>query len=160
MALANAQVPNMEPPAEIKKLDWMIGDWSGNVKMSVEGMEFEGEMVYKVGWSGQFIKMSSVWNAAGMRMTDEGFMGWDASKGKYSSYTFSNMSPVPRIEWGEMKGDALVFVSEPWAEGSGAPPTTSRATLTMKSKSEMDFLLEFNTGDTWTKVGSAVFRKK
>ena len=157
---ATAQVPNMEPPAELKKFEWMLGDWSGNVKMSMEGMELEGVMTYSMSWYGQFMKGSWVWDGMCMKMTDEGYVGWDAAKGKYSSYTFTNMSPVPRIEWGEIKGDSVIWVSEPWVTSPEAPPTISRATLTKRPGNQMKFVLEFKEGDQFTKVGEAVFKQK
>lgn len=157
---AAAQVPNMEPPTEMKKLDWMQGNWSGNVKMSVEGMDIEGIMTYSVAYSGQFIRASSTWDVMGMKLTDDAYMGWDAAKGKYSSYTFTNMAPTPRIEWGEVKGDVTIWTSDPWVSSPGAPPTVSRATLSRLSATEMKFVLEFKEGDTFTKVGEAVFKKK
>ncbi len=160
VALAAAQIPNMEPPTELKKFDWMIGTWSGNVKMSFEGMDMEGVMTYNVSKSGQFIKMSSVWDAMGMKMMEDAYVGWDAGKGKYSCHTFTNMAPTPRVEWGEVKGDTQTWISEPWAGAPGAPPTVSRASLTRVSNTQMKFTLEFKAGDTWTKVGDGVFKKK
>lgn len=157
---AHAQAPSMEPPAELKKLDWMIGEWSGNVKMSMEGMDMEGVMTYSLSWSGQFIKGISVWDVQGMKMTEDMYMGWDPQKGKYSSYTFTNFAPTPRIEWGESKGDTTVWMSEPWITSPGQPATLSRVTLTKVSGSEMKFLLEFKAGDQWQKIGDAVFKKK
>ena len=157
---ATAQVPNMEPPAELKKLEWMMGNWSGNVKMSMEGMDMEGMMTYSVTWSGQFLKSTSTWDVMGIKITEDGYTGWDAAKGKYSSYTFTNMAPTPRIEWGEMKDDTTIWTSEPWVTSHEAPATVSRATLAKLSNNELKFSLEFKTGDTWTKVGEGVFKKK
>lgn len=159
--LIQAQVPNMEPPVELKQLDWMMGTWvCPNMKMEMEGMAMEGPMTYKLERSGQFIKGSSTWDAEGMKMTDEGFIGWDAEKNKFISWTFTNMAPVPRIEWGEVRGDSVIWTSEPWSVDPAAPPTQSRATITKVSPTQAKFVLEFKGGDEWQKVAEATFSKK
>ncbi|MCB8932096.1 MAG: DUF1579 domain-containing protein [Fimbriimonadaceae bacterium] len=159
-ALANSQVPDMGPAPELKKFEWMVGNWSGTMKMSMEGMEMEGKMTHHAEWSGPFLRGTSKWEMEGFTMNEEFFMGWDPEKGKYSSYTFTNLAPTPRIEWGVAQGDTVVFTSEPWKTDPNGEATVSRASMTKLSDTELKFVLEFKAGDDWVKAGEAIFKKQ
>lgn len=151
--------PEMEAPAELKSLAWMVGTWEGNMSMDMEGMKMESKTTMKCVMEGMFLRQDFVMEAQGMKMTEVGYLGWDAEKKKYCMYTFASWAPTPRIEWGEIKGNDFVSISEPWA--SGMPEkTVSRATLKKVSDREVSFLLEFKMGDKWTKVGTGTFKKK
>lgn len=156
---ATAQMPEMGPPAELKKLDWMIGEWTGSVNWTMEGME--GEMTHnlKHEWEGQFMKMTATGEMMGMTFTEVSYLAWDAKEKKLVSWTFTSFAPLPRIEKGTITGNTIVFISDPW-DVPGGGPTVSRATLIKKSDSEMTLLLEFKEGDSWSKVGDGVYKKK
>ncbi|MBX3119786.1 MAG: hypothetical protein KF784_12020 [Fimbriimonadaceae bacterium] len=158
-ALCIAQVPNLEAPAEVKKLDWLIGDWSATVKMSMQGMDFETKYTMKNEFDGQFLKSTTLMDMMGAKMTESMYIGWNSTKKQYDSWAFTNFSPDPRIEHGTLTGDKMVMVSEPWNVGDGAP-TIGRGTMTKKSATEIHFLLEFKEGDKWVKVGEGTFTKK
>lgn len=149
----------MEAPAEIKKLGWMVGEWTGTIKMNMQGMEFESQSTMKNEFEGQFLKSASVMDMMGMKMTETMYMGWNAAKNRYESYAFSNFSPKPRIEYGTMEGDKMTMTSEPWEVG-GEAPTVGRGTMTKKSDTEIHFILEFKEGDKWVKVGEGTYKKK
>jgi hypothetical protein len=156
-SVAMAQTP--EPPAELKQLDWMVGEWTGQVKWTMMGMNAEGPMTWKVEKEAMFFKQTSTMDIGGMKFSEVGYVGWDAKKKKFSSHTFTSFAATPRIEWGEIKGNQDVFTSEPWDAGDPNGPTTSRATMTRKGD-EVAFLLEFKEGDKWTKVGEGTFKRK
>lgn len=156
-AFANAQLP--EPVAEVKALDWMLGEWSGNVKWTMMGAETEGHMTWKVEREGLYVKQTATIEMMGMKMNEVGYTGWDPQKKKYWSYTYANYMGAPRIEWGEKKGEAIVFTSEPWEAGAPTGPVTSRATLSKKGD-DIHFLLESKNGDKWDKMGEGTFKKK
>ncbi|HWP31474.1 MAG TPA: DUF1579 family protein [Fimbriimonadales bacterium] len=151
--------PSMTPPEEIRKFGWMVGEWSGKMKWLMEGMEGEMDMTLKNEFEGQFLKTTSAMDMMGEKFTEVSFMGWDASKKRYSSWTFTNFAPLPRIEHGTMDGNKLVFISEPWLVMS-EEPTVSRATLTKISDKEVSFTLEFKQEEKWEKVAEGTFKKK
>lgn len=157
--LGLGQVPSMDPPAELKKLDWYIGEWMGKVKWTMPGMApTDEEMSFKNEWEGQFIKSSAVMSMSGQKMTETSFVGWNAKTKKYDSYTFTNFSPMPRIEHGEMDGDKFVFTSDPW--DVGGMEMIGRASMVKKSDKEIAFVLEFKLGEKFEKVGEGTFKKK
>lgn len=150
----------MEPPAELKKFEWMVGSWVGTTKYNMEGMEMESKDSLEIRWDGQFLRLVNVGDMGAMKMTETMFIGWDAASKKYKSWAFTNFSPTPRIETAESSGDKYVSVSEPWMVPGMAEATVSRFTMTKKSDTEVSFLLEFKEGDSWTKVGEGSAKKK
>ncbi len=154
---ADSQGP-MEPPTELKKLDWMVGEWSGKVDWTYM-MEAEVPYTVKCEWEGQFLKHTSKMDMMGMMFTETAYYGWDAASKKYRGWTFTNFSPDPRLEAGTLTGDTLVMTSEPWNTGEGEL-VVGRATITKKGADELHFLLEFKEGETWTKGGEGTFKKK
>lgn len=159
MATALSQGPATEPPAELKKLSWYIGEWSGKVKWSMPGTPLtEEDMSFKNEWDGQFIKSTSVMSMSGQKMTETSFTGWNPKTKKYFAYTFTNFAPTPRVEHGEVDGDKFVFTSEPWEVGG--MEMVGRALVAKKSDTEVGFVLEFKLGDKFEKVAEGTFRKK
>ncbi|MGI8923081.1 MAG: DUF1579 family protein [Fimbriimonadales bacterium] len=158
--LAFALAPAQEKPsAEMERIAWMIGDWNGKVKWSMEGMNETVELPYKAVTEGNFLKSTSSFQMMGMRFSETSFLCWDAAKKRYSSYTFTNFAPTPRVEHGTFEIDKMVMISEPWSVDPKGP-TTSRASVTKKSDKVVHFLLEFKEGEKWVKVAEATFTKK
>ena len=155
---AHAQMP--EPPAELKAIEWMVGNWEGDVHWTMQGMDETGKMTWKVEKDILFFKQKTAYEMMGMKMTEVGFTGWDANKKKYWSQTFTNYGPTPRTEWGTLEKDKMTFVSDPWDMGMPEGPMTSRSTMTKKSNDEVLFVLEFKMGDTWQKAGEGTFKRK
>lgn len=149
-----------ERPAELKKLEWMLGEWTGKWTWHIPGMEGEMTMTLKNEYEGHFIKKTSVMTMEGMTSKEACYMGWDASKRRFSCWTFTDFAPTPRIEHATMDGDKLIFISEPWDVGMPEGPIVSRATLTKKSDKEIVFLVEFKQGENWTKAADGSFKKK
>lgn len=154
---ASAQGP-MEPPAELKKLDWMLGEWTSTVKWTYQ-MEMDVPYTVKCEWDGQFLKSTSKMDLMGMAMTQTAYYGWDAAAKKYRGWTFTNFSPEPRIESGTVSGDTLVMISEPWNVGTGEL-VVGRMTLTKKGATELHVVLEFKEGDKWVNAAEGTFKKK
>jgi hypothetical protein len=150
--------PEMAPPAEVKKLDWMIGNWKSKPSMFYfQGMEMEVASTMKVSYDGQFIKTESVNDYGVLKMTETLMLGYDFAKNKYRSHAFTNMSPEPRIEDGDLKGDTLVMVSRPWV--IMGDESVSRATLTKDGDDKIKFKLEFKMGDDWSLVNESTFER-
>lgn len=157
---AGVLAQEMEPPAELKKFEWMVGSWEGSTKYNMEGMDMESKDTMDIRWDGQFLRITNVGDMGPMKMTETMFISWDAASKKYKSWSFTNFAPTPRIETAEAMGDKFVSISEPWSVPGMAEATVSRFTMTKKSDTEVSFLLEFKEGDKWTKVGEGSAKKK
>ena len=145
-----AQLPSTEPPAEVKKFDWMIGKWKGAGSMALQGMEMSFTTEMTNSYEGQFLKSVSTIDYGMIQVTETMFTGFDPGKGEYFSYAFTNMAPKPRIEFGKLDGETLVMVSEPW-EIMGQS-ISSRATMKKTSDTKARFVVEFKMGDAWEKA--------
>lgn len=158
-AFCFGQTPELTAPTEMKKFDWMVGEWSSTSKWTMEGMApMDVTSTFKAEWDGQFLKQSATSDFVGfMKMTETMMLGYDANKGEYVSYAFTNFAPTPRMEHGKLTGDTLVMVCDGW-EVMGAV-TSSRATLTKVSNDELKVKLEFKTGDTWSTVTDGVYKR-
>jgi hypothetical protein len=149
-ATSFSQVPDLNPPAELKKLDWIVGGWSGQADFNFGGMEMSVKTKMTVSYDGQFLK-SVVLNDYGMlQVTETMYLGWDGTKGEYVSWAFTNLSPLPRVERGKLDGDKLVMVSEPW--GVMGQDMVSRATIAKTSDTKAMFTLELKAGEGWEKA--------
>jgi len=160
MATCLSQAQPTQPSPELKKLDWTIGTWIGNVKWTMEGQAMDAPMTMKTEWDGPFLKSTSTMEMMGMKMLETSYTWWDAEKKKYFMTTYTNFGATPRNETGVHEGDKCVWISDPWSTGMPGGPTVSRATLTRKSSTEVAFILEFKEGDKWAKVGEGTFKKQ
>ena len=152
---------DMSPSPEFDKVKWMLGEWTGTMKMSMPGTpEMEYATTMKSEMDGFFMKFSSDMEVEGMKMTESGYMGWDEKLGKFKAWTFATFAPTPRIETATVNGDSVVYVSEPWEVPGMPAATTSRVTVSKDGASGMKMLLEFREGDGWMKVGEATYTRK
>ena len=159
-ALAFGQEMEMAPPAEIKKLDWMIGEWTAKSTFTMPEMPpMNVSMTVKCEYDGQFLKQSVVNDFDGMiKMTETFYMGYDPATQKYVSYAFTNFAPTPRIERGNLAGDILSMVSDPWT--AGGETHVSRATQTKVNNDTMKLKLEFQVDGKWVTGMDATFARK
>jgi Protein of unknown function (DUF1579) len=158
-AFCFGQTPDMAAPVEMKKFDWMVGEWTTKSKWTMPGMEpMDVASSFKAEWDGQFLKQVASSEFVGfMKMTETMMLGYDASKGEYVSYAFTNFAPTPRIEHGKLTGDVLVMVCDSWDVMGSV--STSRSTLTKLSNDEAKFKLEFKEGDKWSVVTEGVYKR-
>lgn len=156
--IASAYAQDMSPPKEVTELGWMVGTWSGSGKISFGGHEADITSTMTISFDGQFLKVASVDDSGGFKMTKTMMVGWDAKKSEYISYTFTNMGPKARIAHGKMEGGKLVMVSEPWE--AGGMTATARETMSKVSDSKYGLTMEFKNGDKWDKGMDFVLTKK
>lgn len=155
-----ASAPRQEVPVPkpVADLAWMLGTWSGKGTIAFGGRETAIESTTTIGFDGQFLKLVSADASGGFTMTKTVMVGWDASKSRYDSYSFTNLAPKPRIAHGKMEGNKLVLESEPWeAEGMTA---IARETMTRISPDQLGVMMEFKIGEKWAKGMDLVLGKK
>jgi hypothetical protein len=157
--VARAQMPDFNPPKELDVFNKLIGSWEATVKWDMMGEKMDSLYTLKVEREGQFIKMTSVMDMMGMKMTETQFTGWNAGKKKYESWAYSNWAPTPRHELGIMDGTKFISTSDPW-EASPGEMTEGRFTMDLKSDKEFPMILEFKMEGKWTTVATGTFKRK
>lgn len=150
----------MNPPEEMDVFKSMIGKWTGKMVWEEPGApKMEFTMTMENTWDGQFVRSSNVMDMGGMKMTESMYFGWDAEKKKYKSWSFTNWSPTPRVEWGTFDAKGIsTWVSEPWDAGMGEK-TESRTTITPQGTNKVNFLLEFKKDGKFGKVMGGTLTK-
>lgn len=158
VTIVSAFAQDPSPPKEVSDLAWMVGTWSGSGNISFGGHAVAITSTMTVSFDGQFLKTVSVDESSGSKLTKTSMLGWDAAKGQYISYSFTNIAPVPRIANGKMEGGKLVMVSDPWkAEGMTA---VDRETMSKISDTKCGLVIELQEGDQWDKEMDFVLTKK
>lgn len=156
-ALSVGQTPSFAPPDELKKLEWLVGKWTGTGKMSMQGMEADVTMTWTTSYEGQFLKTVGVNDYGMIKIEETMYIGWNAAKKGYTAWAFSNVSPDPRIEHGTIDGNKIVMTSEPWTVmGTTA---VGRGTLERKDDKTVVMTLEFKEGDTWVPASKVELKK-
>ncbi len=156
-APALAQLPT-EPPAEMKKQEWMLGNWSGVGTMTMHGTEMPYTYTVKCDWFGQFMRSVSVMDFGAIKMEETSYMTWDEKASQYTNYAFTNMGPTPRIEHGKEQDGKLVMTSDPW--NVMGETSISRGWMEKVDDTHAKFTLEFKNGEKWEKATESTFTKK
>lgn len=157
LSITTASALAQEMPKQVADLGWMVGTWSGSGKIAFGGHETEITSTITASFDGEFLKTVSADKSAGFTLTKTAMIGWDAAKGEYLCYTFTNISPSARIEHGKLEGNKLVMVSEPWeAEGM---KLVGRETISKITDSQYGLVLEAKIGDEWEKEMDFILTK-
>lgn len=147
--VVSALAQDMSAPKEVRDLAWMVGTWSGSGKIAFGGHETDITSTMAVSFDGQFLKEVSSDKSSQYELTKTSMIGWDPTKKEYVSYTFTNIAPTPRIEHGNMDGNKLVMVSDPWeAEGM---KLVGRETMSKISDTKCGLVIEAKISDKWEK---------
>lgn len=149
--------PSTEPSDEIKKFDWMVGTWESSSVWTIEGTEMPVETEVEVAWDGQFLRHTTVTDFGMMVMTETMMFGYDAKNEWYYSSAYTNLAPMPRVEYGRLIGSTLVMISDPWEIMGDS--SVSRATIVRVSEDEFTMTLEFKEGDSWALVNESTFKR-
>lgn len=157
-----SQDPGMAPPAELKQLDFMIGDWSGKETYHLMGAKTDATATvsFKKALGNRYImmshtaKMPQVGNTEGLML-----ITYDPAKKKFISWWFDSAGPGTVESEGSLEMGSLTSVSKPtMLEGMGT--AAFRSTFTLKGEREMTFHLEMKSGADWTTFIEGSYKKK
>ena len=152
---------NNQTSAELKKLEFLVGNFTGDEKAFTE----EGEVPFKA-------DIQSVWDLGGryVRQNHESkLMGadwhglllltFDPDVKKYRAWWFDNGVSVPMEMTGAFQGDALVLLSKPYSL-PGAPPLEYRVQFRPNSDGVIDFRLDAKKDKEYSPVITATYVRK
>ncbi|MBS1724327.1 MAG: DUF1579 family protein [Armatimonadetes bacterium] len=143
-------------PKELKDLSGLVGEWQGELAMTIPGMSDPIKMTSTVSVKvfGQYQETVYTMDAPGMgKFTGHQFLTWDENAKGYKSWNFDDQSPAPRMETGSWDGKKLVMSGE---QGG----MTSRVTFEPRGKDVVHFLLEMKQGDSFVKLGETDYKRK
>ncbi|MGI8924286.1 MAG: DUF1579 family protein [Fimbriimonadales bacterium] len=164
-ASAQHEMMDMKPPPEMKKVEWMVGEWTTSFKMyppgeGMEPMSSTGTSSTKMALGGRYLhtmatfSMGDMGSFEGMQM-----LSYDPDAKKWKATWFDSMSSAGMEMTGDLVGHTMTLISKP-TPMHGMGDQTFRATATKVSDREMSFLLEMKDGDKWTKMIEGTYTKK
>lgn len=158
-----AQVPDLKPPAELKQLAFLLGDFDGQNKFfepdgSSNTADAKIKSTMTVG--GRFLS----W---GYKGTMPGFgdveglllVTYDTDSKKFLGWWYDSAGSRPMEMSGGFEGEKLVMTSLP-SNAPGMEGAVFRSTFSKKSASEVSFLLESKMGDQWMTFIVGSYKKK
>jgi hypothetical protein len=164
-SFAPAQDPMMPaPPAELKAISWMLGDYTTDLKMyepgQTEGVPVPGTTTAKMSLGDVYIESRFEADMGGMKMTGLQMTSYDPAKKQYVAWWFDSMAPGVLEMRGSLTGQVLVLKSEP-IEIPGMPGKHAfRATYGLKGAGKYLFRLEMNSGQGFYKMMEGMMTKK
>lgn len=139
------------PPAELKHLDFLVGEWRGEVEYESEGKKSKSAIQWMIRPEGNYLRQETRVDIPGMKIVESRAFGWDARRKRFWSFTLADPFPTPRVEWGTYKLGELVWLSDPWDVGAAEGPVESRATTT-RDGAALKFRVDAKRGAVWEKI--------
>lgn len=154
----------MPPPPELNQLWFLLGDFEGPIKMSMNPgappLETQAKVKAVKTLGGMWLELFHSFDMEGTEMTGRMLLTYEPSKKKYVSYWFDSAAPGAMTMTGSVKGQTLIMISDP-VEMPGMPgKVTFRATWSMKSATDVKFVLEMKTAGKWGVFIESVYSRK
>jgi len=160
---SKSQQPSFAPPAEVKKLEFLAGNWSADQKVYMPGSTTAQTTSASVQcqWAlqGRFMQYDYQSEFPDMgAMQGRLLLTYDPESKTYRSWWFDSMFSQSAVSEGNFEGSKLIMVSKP-EEVPGMGVVSMRTTFEPKANREFYFLLEMKMGEKWEKMLEANFKK-
>lgn len=142
---------------EMTALAWLIGEWKGDVSMTVPGASEKMSMTCNVSvkWYGPYQETVYTMEMPGMpKFTGHEFLTFDLESKTYKGWAFDDNVNVPREESGSLEGKKFSLLSK--AHGG----MVTRTTFENKGEDSVGFLIELQQDQGFMKLGEATFKRK
>lgn len=150
------------PPAELKQVAFLLGNWEGKETYTFGEMKSEGTGNHHIQMAlrGRFLE-SHYKAKSGFMGDSEGrlLLTYDTAAKKFRSWWYDSSDSGNMEMEGNVEGDSLVMISKPTSiPGMGVE--TFRATFTKKGDNQLTFVLALKAGDKWEPMIEASYTKK
>jgi hypothetical protein len=152
---AVAQEP-AKPGPEHELLKKRVGTWSTTMKAG--GMEFKGEMTYKMELGGLWLIGSLESDLAGQKFYGKGLDSYDARKKKYVAVWFDSMSTTPMTMEGnfDKEGKTLTMIGD--GVGMDGKPAKWKSVSRMPDDDTIDMAMY--VGDAKEPMFTLTYKRK
>jgi len=163
MAMAGQGMRLPPPPAELGKVAFFAGKWTGNLKVYGMGqtpVACKATLLGKKTLDNRYYQTNHTMDMGKMgKMEGMHLLSYDPMKKQYKAFWFDSSVPSVMEMSGNFQGNTLIMVSKP-TEVPGMPaPMIMRTTFVKKSNSAYDFKLEAKEGDKWSPMIVGGYRK-
>lgn len=150
----------MQPSGDLKKVEWMLGKWTGagtsmfpgmegNISCSAHVKALDGGWWYEMNMVDKYPQFES---SAKMMLT------YDPMAKHWMSVYVNYMGPDAIKSYGQIKGNTLSMTSE--ETNMEGMKTRFRTDFKMLDSKTMDFTLWMQMGKDWNQVQHATYRRK
>ncbi len=161
MGAAAAQEMDMTPPAEMKEMAWLLGDWKGEMTFTFGEQPVKSTSKAKttMGVGGRYVVSHQTYDMMGSAMGGLLLLTYDTEKKKWAFWWYDQMSAFPLEFTGDFTNGKLVGTSKP-APMPGMGELVYRATYEKRSDGKVGFVLETQTGDSWVTLIEGAYEKE
>ena len=149
------------PPAELKKLSLLEGNWQEktHVHAGMLGPEtdYTGKSHFKWDFNGMHLSGNHDYQMRGKPMTGHSVWGWDYEQKKYQLIWMNGMTPTTSVYYGAFAGDSTLVLYSTFMAGGRA--VTERVTYVFSGGNSYTFTLESDMPGTMGKVMETVATK-
>jgi len=166
MAAASAQRMDTNPPAEMKAIDFLLGDYQGpaNMHAGPQTMPSTCTAHAERALNSRFVRSTITYTmdmGGGAKMSIEGMMllTYDTTAKNYVGWWYDGTSYKVMHMTGNFEGDKLVLISDPidpMVPGGTPQPTRS---IWAKTADGVTFNLDVKNGDKWDPLMDGAFKK-
>lgn len=162
---AQAQMHTPVPP-EMKKLNMMVGTWTGKMKANFMGqtMDLDCTSVYKMDLNGRYLVIDETMKGEGMNMMGHMMLTYDAKKSMWVGHWFDSEGPEAMPMSGKASNsNVITMTSEPFDMEEAGGKMMMRATWTIKDEKTCDFKLEMKSMKAdakWESMMEGTYHKK
>ena len=166
LGIAHAQgMPDMSPPAEMNAVQFMTGNFKGNVNFYFNGQKAASTCTSKAEreLNDRYLHTMITYEmpmpgTKPMKMQGMHMLTYDPQAKQYVAYWFDGTVPYAMHMTGNFDGDKLVLISDPTPMEPGGPLGVMRSSWWKTSKG-VGFSLEVKNGDAWSPLMDGEFTK-
>lgn len=157
------EMPPMGPPAEMKELAYLEGDWDVAMKYTMapgqDWIESTGTCTYEFVLGGGALHSSFKGEMMGMPMTGYQIMTYDREQQRYESIWIDSMACRTSETAGQLDGDTMVFTGTDLHMGA---EYEMKLTTTKKSDDMFTFVMDMSMdgGENWFTGMKMTYTKK
>lgn len=141
--LASAGQPAIgEAPAEMQRLNPLVGEWRWRATLERNGQEQEvgqGRDIVAVVAKGAALRLTSAGLEFGMATESEALIGWDQQAERHWVFQVSNLHQAPRVQPATYDAEAHALIMEPTeATGLDGQPAVIKTHMTLPKDGAAD----------------------
>ncbi|MEA2553150.1 MAG: hypothetical protein QOJ65_1326 [Fimbriimonadaceae bacterium] len=146
------------PTEELNKVDFLLGDWTGEESMMGQKSTSKTHSEWALG--GRYVRTNVTYQMGPAAPPVEGMhmLTYDPDKKVYTAWWYDSAAPNVMSMKGNFEGDKLVLISDP-TPMPNMPDAIFRSTWWKKGDKGLGFTLDIKEGDKWITMVDGDYKK-
>jgi len=160
---AYAQEMQLPPLLEMKEVEFLLGNWKGDLTFCFMGQESKSTGTIKCtrALQDRYLHAMNSYEVTGMgKMEGLQLLSYDPEKKQFIGYWFDSSAPAAMELSGTKSGNVLQLISKPTKVPGMPGEPVFRATWTKSSDTAIEFALDLKNGDKWEKMIAGKYKKE